>query len=232
MNLQSAMKELRACGAEQNRKVYARHGVRGNAFGVSYANQRALAKKIKRDHALAQQLWETGNHDARVLATMIADPQAASAAELDAWANDLDSYVLSDALSAFAAQTPLASRKTEQWGKSREEYVAAAGWNVVAWRAQSAPEAPDSDFEGQIATIERKIHKAANRVRQAMNAALCAIGIGRPGLRDAAIAAARRIGKVEVDHGETGCKTPEAAAYIEQAVRKLAARAGAKRKTG
>jgi len=61
-------------GTAQNRKVYARHGVGEDMYGVSYSNLGKLRKSIKRHHALAEQLWATGNHDARVLATMIADP--------------------------------------------------------------------------------------------------------------------------------------------------------------
>jgi hypothetical protein len=53
-----------------------------------------------------------------------------------------------------------------------------------------------------------------------MNAALIAIGGSRPKLMKKAVAAAERIGEVEVDHGETSCTTPDAAAYI----RKMASR--------
>jgi hypothetical protein len=83
----------------------------------------------------------------------------------------------------------------------------------MAFRDQTTP---DSWFEGRLAEIERTIHSAPNAQREAMNLALIAIGCRSPALRQAATAAARRIGKVEVDHGDTACKTPDAASYIEK----------------
>ena len=75
---------------------------------------------------------------------------------------------------------------------------------------------PDEYFERFLSTIERDIHESQNRVRHEMNSALIAIGIRNPALEEKALAAAARIGKVEVDHGETGCKTPDAAGYIRK----------------
>jgi len=68
------MQELKSLGSEQYRKTYKRHGVQGEVYGVSYAHLGTLKKKIKIDHELALELWKSGNHDARTLATMIADP--------------------------------------------------------------------------------------------------------------------------------------------------------------
>ena len=91
--------------------------------------------------------------------------------------------------------------------------------------------AADAEFEKHLVTIEQQIHKAGNRTRHAMYMTLIAIGIRNDRLRPLALAAAGRIGKVEVDHGETGCKTPDAAAYIRNAVerQRKAARPRAKK---
>ena len=78
MNYKDLMKELESLGNEQFRKTYRRHGVQGELFGVSSAHFATLKKKIKTDHDLALQLWKSGNYDARVLATMIADPTKAA----------------------------------------------------------------------------------------------------------------------------------------------------------
>ena len=90
MNLNSALRELKRRGTAQNRKVYRRHGVGENMYGVSFADLRLLAKQIKTDHDLAVQLWATGNHDAQILATLIADPAQFDAKTLDAWSKDLE----------------------------------------------------------------------------------------------------------------------------------------------
>ena len=216
MNLDEAMQALEQAGTAQNRKIFARHGVGERMFGVSYAFLKALAKKLKTDHALAEQLWANGNHDARILATMIADPQQASAAQLDQWAADLDSYVIVDAFAGFAAKTKHAVSKAKTWHRKKSEWLSAAGWTLIARLALDDRELPDEFFEDSLTVIEEGIQRAPNRVRHTMNGAVIAIGLRNEKLTKSALAAAQRIGKVEVDHGETSCQTPDAAAYIQR----------------
>ena len=78
----------------------------------------------------------------------------------------------------------------------------------------------DADAGKVIATIEKQIHKSPNWARYAMNNAIIALGVRRPKVRKDAVAAATRIGKVDVNHGDTNCKTPEAVSYIERAVKR------------
>lgn len=216
MNCQSVLDELKRLGTAQNRKVYRQHGVGAGMYGVSYANLGKLRKKIRVDQSLAEQLWRTGNHDARVLAAMVADPGAIKSKTLDEWVKDLDNYVVTDALSGLAGKTPFAIKKAERWVKSKNEWVGASGWSVVAAIAMSDTSLDDGYFERLLVTIEETIHNAKNRTRYAMNNAVIAIGSRNAGLEKKAVAAAKRIGKVEVDHGETGCKTPDAVAYIQK----------------
>ncbi len=216
MRITEAMKALKAAGTAQNRKVYARHGVGGAQFGVSFKDLRALAKKIGRDQDLAEALWVSGNHDARMLATMVADPDRVPVATLNAWSKDLDNYSAADGLSVLAAKTPLARGRADVWSKSKKEFVAQTGWNLIAHLAMSDLELDDAYFEAQIARIETGIDGAENRARHAMNGALIAIGLRSPNLRKKATAAAKRIGRVDVDHGETSCKTPAAVDYIDK----------------
>jgi len=217
MTKTEAIKRLRAMGTAQNRKVYPRHGVKGELFGVSWADLGKLKKEIKADQALAEGLWATGNHDARILATMIAEPAIMKAATLDAWARDLDNYVLTDAFSGVAARTPVAKARSEKWMKAKGEWKASAGWNLCGALA-GQEDLSDIWFEERIRVIEAGIDGAKNRVRHAMNQALICIGIRNSKLMKKAVAAAKRIGKVEVDHGETSCKTPDARGYIEKTV--------------
>jgi len=217
MTLKQAMKELEAAGTEQNRKVYRRHGVKGDMFGVSYANLRRIAKNSKKDQKLATELWATANHDARVLATMIGDPDAVDGATLKAWVRNLDNYVLSDALSAFVAKTAFATELSESWTKLKGEWSGQAGWNLVAYIAINDEIRPDSWFTDKLATIEKKLATSRNRVKHAMNGAIIAIGMRNPELEKAAIATAKKVGRVSVDHGATGCVTPDAADYIRKA---------------
>jgi 3-methyladenine DNA glycosylase AlkD len=208
--------ELRTVGTEHNRKIYRRHGVGENQYGVSFANLKQMVKKIKVDHALAKQLWASGNHDARILATMIADPKQADMATLDAWVRDVDCYPLGDALSGYVAKTPLARQKMEEWTQSDDEWIGQVGWNLLAHLATNDKSLPDDYFQPFLDMVERDIHSSKNRVRHSKNLALISIGGRGAILEQAALAAAGRIGKVEVDHGETNCKTPDAVTYIEK----------------
>lgn len=214
MSVQDVMQELEALGTEQNRKVYRRHGVTGPQFGVSYGHLRPLAKRIKHDHALARELWATGNHDARILACMIADPKQATREELEAWVLELDNYVISDGFSGLVMQSPHARALAARWIDADGEWIEATGWNILAGLADDASQ-PDELFQTVLPRIEQHIHSAKNRVRHSMNQALITVGL-RESLRQDALTVADSIGKVTVDHGETGCVTPAARAYIEK----------------
>jgi len=217
MTLKQTMKELESAGTEQNRKVYKRHGVKGEMFGVSYANLRRLAKSLKKNQKLATELWKTGNHDARVLATMIADPNAVDVKTLKSWVRNLDNYVLTDALSAFVSRTVFATELAESWTKLKGEWTGQAGWNLIAHIAMNDELKSDAYFEEKLAMIETTLRSSRNRVKHAMNGAIIAIGMRNKDLEKAAIAAAKKVGKINVDHGETGCVTPDAADYIKRA---------------
>ncbi|MFL6259718.1 MAG: DNA alkylation repair protein [Thermoanaerobaculia bacterium] len=218
MNVQEALATLKSLGTEQNRKIYRRHGAGEDVYGVSFAHLKDLKKKVKTDHELAVALWNSGNHDARMLAGMIADPRRLDAGTLDAWARGLRSYPETDTLGGLAARAPHARETMARWMASDAEWTASAGWRILAHVAMNEDGLPDEYFERFLATIERDLHGSPNRVRHQMNNALIAIGIRNPSLQEKAEAAAKRIGKVEVDHGETDCKTPEAIGYIRKTV--------------
>lgn len=215
MTAKEALRELEKVGTAQNRKVYARHGVKSEMYGVSYANLYALRKKIKTDHALALELWTSGNHDACILALMIADPQQITSKELDAWTKELDNYGITEQFSRFAAQTPHARAKMEKWTPAKGEWMGEAGWSILGALALHHPDLPGVYFEPYLDIIEQDIHHRKNRTRYAMNNALIAIGLHNAKLQKRALAVAKAIGEVYVDHGQTSCKTPDATAYIK-----------------
>jgi 3-methyladenine DNA glycosylase AlkD len=215
--------ELEALGKEQTRKIYKRHGVGDNQYGVSFADLKKLHKKIKLNHDIAVGLWASGNHDARVLATMIADPRKADNALLETWAHDLDNYSIADAFSNYVAETRFARDKMADWVQADHEWIETAGWNLLSHLALRDDSLTDAFFEPYLDIIERDLHSGKNRVRYAMNNALISIGMRDDELEAKAFEVARKIGKVIVDHGETNCKTPDAIPYIEKSKsRKLA----------
>lgn len=228
MTLEEAMAALEAAGTAQARKIYRRHGCAEPVLGVSYVDLGKLKKQIRKDQPLARLLWDTRVHDAQVLATMVADPAAFDRPLLEQWAASAVDYAVADAFAKdVVVRTAWATDLADEWVKAAGELLQRAGWATVGCCATSGGASiPGEWFLRLLPAIERDIHDAPNRVREAMNSALIAIGSRNETLRAPAIAAAGRIGKVSVDHGETSCKTPDAIGYIEKAHarRALAAR--------
>jgi 3-methyladenine DNA glycosylase AlkD len=200
---------LKAKGKPGTAAIYKRHGAGDDVFGTLTSEIEKLRKTIKTDHALALELWTSGNEEARVLACQIADPAKADVA---AWASC--SRFVSGYLAGLAAKAPDADSLMKTWTGSKDERARATGYTLLAVRLKNGDAL---DAEPWIGRIEKEIHGSPNLARHAMNNALIGIGVFVPKLRAKAVAAAKRIGKVEVDHGETGCETPDAAAYIARA---------------
>ncbi|GMV92299.1 MAG: hypothetical protein AMXMBFR82_20770 [Candidatus Hydrogenedentota bacterium] len=220
------MGELESMGKPNTAKIYGRHGVTGETFGVSYADLGDLHKRIGTNHALALELWKSKVHDAQVLATKVANSETMTKAEINGWVKDAGNYVITDAISALAARMKAGLELSLKWIDSKDEWTSAAGWGAISVLAMNGGlDAPTA--RQLLKRIVRDIHSAKNRTRHTMNSALIAIGGAMDELREEAIAAARAIGKVDVDHGETGCETPDAIAYIQR----MAARPKRKRNT-
>ncbi len=225
MTLQETLQKLESLGSEQIRKTYQRHGAGDLQFGVSFENLNKLAKAIKRDHALALELWDTGNADARSLATLVADPSVMTAKDLDTWVKSLSYHVHADLVARHvAAKSPHARALMLKWLKSKEDFTSQVGWDVLALQVIDG-RMKASEADAYLKTIETGIHKAKNRTRHAMNNALIALGLRSPEFQKKALATARRVGKVEVDHGATNCETPDAAKYILRAAARKRKRA-------
>ncbi|WP_164015448.1 DNA alkylation repair protein [Pyxidicoccus trucidator] len=219
MDLQETMRELESLGSEQTRKTFLRHGAPGPLFGVKLGDLEKLRKRIKTNAGLAEALWDTGNADARMLATLVADAASMSWEHLDAWARALDWHTLVDVfINNVALRSQHARKAVETWAPLSGEMQSRAGWQLLAALATKTEQLADDELSVWLPRIEQGIHSAQNRVRESMNSALIAIG-GRGGaLRDTALEVAKRIGKVEVDHGDTACETPDAAEYIERII--------------
>ena len=237
-DLGSVMEQLEAAGTAQNRKVYARHGAAEPMFGVSYAALDKVAKPIKTDHGLAQELWATGNHDARVLALRVADPSVLDESLARRWLASVDNYILAEGLGGLCAQTSYARALSDSWRDDPSEWPASVGWFIVTCSAEDPGVWSLEELHGLLAQIEAEIGERPNRVRHEMNGAMIVMALRDASLREAVLAAAGRIGPVRVDHGQTGCKTPEVAPYVERTLAHRAAKAArqaagaAKRKRG
>jgi hypothetical protein len=221
MNVEDILVTLKTLGKPQTAAIYKRYGTGDNVYGVLTSEIAKLKKKITADHALAMKLWNTGNAEARVLALLIADPAKVSRAEADALAAEGPVRFLGVYLSDLLARGPMADATRRAWMKSKDESLREMGYGILGVRLRNHPESiSDADARKILATIAKDIDRSPNWARYAMNGALISIGVFKPALRKTAIDAAKRIGKVEVDHGETYCKTPDAVSYIQKASRR------------
>jgi 3-methyladenine DNA glycosylase AlkD len=232
--VKSIVAELKSKGKETTRRIYARHGMpEDRTFGVSVADLKVIAKGIKGQQQLALDLFETGNMDAMYLAGMVANGSQMTKAQLQAWAKGANGLTMVAEYSVpwVAVESPLARELAMKWINSKDEYIAVCGWSTYAGIvATTADEALDlGEIKELLNNIVREIGGAQNRVRPTMNAFVIAAGTYVRPLLAQAKAAAKQIGEVSVDVGDTACKVPLATAYIEKC--ETAGKVGNKRKT-
>ncbi len=169
-----------------------------NTFGVSVPNLRKIAKEIGKDHALAQQLWASGIHEARHLAGMIDDPKMATEEQVDAWVKDFDSWDVCDgACMNLFEKTKFAYGKAVEWSASDEEFIKRAGFVMMARLAVSDKKADDRQFESFFPIIKREATDNRNFVRKAVNWALRQIGKRNLNLNKMATKVAKEIQQID-----------------------------------
>ena len=189
------IRQLRARGDETVRTGMAKFGIQsGNALGITIPALRILAKPHRCNHELALELWASGIHEARILASMVEDPEKATSGQMDDWTAGFDSWDLCDqaCLNLFC-HTPHAWKKARQWSKRRSEFVKRAGFSLMACLAVHDKEAGNKEFEELLPLIEKASDDNRNFVRKSVNLALRQIGKRNPRLRNAAVASAKRI---------------------------------------
>jgi len=231
---QSVLKELESKGKEAARKTYARHGMaEDRTLGVSTADMKTVAKTIKGQQLLALELYATGKMEAMYVAGIVANGKLMTAAQLQTWAEQSEGLpmIYEYTVPWVTVEHPEGRKLALQWMKSEKEHVAAAGWRTYSGLVTTLPD-EQLDLEEVGGLLERmtdEIDGAKNRVRSTMNAFVIAVGGYVQPLHAKALAAAKRMGVVEVDVGDTACEVPSAAAYI--AKMEASGKLGQKRKT-
>ena len=177
----------------------ARYGINPeNTYGISIPNLRKIARETGTNHALAQELWASGIHEARILACMIDDPKMVTEEQLESWVKDVDSWDVCDqcCMNLFK-NTGLAYRKADEWSKSDEEFVKRAGFVLMACLAVSDKKADDRQFEVFLPIIKREASDSRNYVKKAVNWALRQIGKRNVNLNRKAIETSKEIQKID-----------------------------------
>ena len=165
-----------------------------NALGVSVADIRVLAKRLGRNHELADALWDTGVYEARMLTSFVAEPKRVTPAQMDRWCRDFDNWAICDTLCFHLFdRTPHAWQKVAQWCNRREEFVKRAAFALLLGLTAHDKQAGDERFIQSLRFIERAASDDRNFVKKAVNMALRAIGKRNLALNAAAVAVARRL---------------------------------------
>ena len=190
-----ALKELRALGEQRNVNGMARFGIHAKiVYGVAKPKMDLLARRIGKDHQLALELWDSGVHDARILAGMIDLPEQVSAGQMERWVHGFDNWDVCDGtcchLFVFAAP---AWKKAFAWSRREEEFIKRAGFALMAYLAYRDKQATDVQFQRMLSMIEREAYDDRNFVRKAVNWSLRNIGKRNSRLNRAAIGTAERI---------------------------------------
>ncbi len=225
--------ELKSKGSDQTRKTFLNHGAPSDqVWGVKVGDMKPIAKKIKGNQAVAEELFESGVVDAMYLAGMVANGALMKKTLLDRWAKQAGWHMISEfAVPAVTCESPFARELSLKWMKSKQESVAACGWCTYSGVLAMAPdeELDHAEIQALLKQVESTIQQAPNRVRYTMNNFVISVGSYVPKLLKKAQESAKAIGKVDVNVGNTACKVPSASEYIAKIV--SMGRVGKKRKT-
>jgi 3-methyladenine DNA glycosylase AlkD len=193
------LEQLRSLASPQGVEGMARYGIKPkNAYGVVVPRLRALAKEIGKDHVLAEQLWASGVHEARILASMIDIPRMVDEEQLERWAGDFDSWDICDQCCGnLFDRTAVAYQKAIEWSRRDQEFVKRAGFALMAYLAVHDKKRSDDAFEAFLPIIARESVDGRNFVKKAVNWALRQIGKRSKRLNEQAIATARAIQQID-----------------------------------
>ncbi len=194
MDAHAVISELRERADPSRKPGMARVGIDvSRALGVSMPNIRAIAKACGVDHALALGLWETGIHEARILATLVADPEALTEVQRERWVLDITSWDLCDSAADLFGRAPAHARAIRAWARRPEAFVKRCAFSMIARRSVWAKQAPDREFLGYLPLIRRAATDDRNEVKKGVSWALRQIGKRNRALHSAASDEAKRI---------------------------------------
>jgi len=198
MNYEEIMEKLKSMASPKDVEGMARYGINPhNTLGISIYKLRPLAKEIGNDHKLALRLWDSGIHDARLLAVFIEDPVKVTEEQMESWAKDFDSWDVCDqACTSLFDLTPLARKKVFEWAERDEEFVKRAAFSIIAGLAVHDKKAEDPRFEDFFPIIKKQSTDDRNYVKKAVNWALRNIGKRNFNLNKRAIEIAKEIQKI------------------------------------
>ena len=219
MTVKEILARLKSLGDDARRKHNTKAGAPDNQFGVKLGDVRALAKKVKADHGLALELWETGNVEAQLLAALVMEPESLSAEELEGLTRSTTCSQVADWLNAYVvARHPGKEALRERWMKAKDRWAARAGWGLTAGRVGKGGDG--LDLGALLDRIEKEMPGAEPEVQWTMNNTLGAIGIHHAKHRKRAVAIGEKIGLYRDWPVSKGCTPPYVPVWVEAMVKR------------
>jgi len=219
MTLEEALEQLKNLGDEKRRKHNKKNGAGDNQFGVPMGEIRKLAKKIKKDHKLAMELWDTGIIDAQLLAILILKPKELSAEKVDSMVRQGSFGQVADWLGSYVLKDhPDKEMLRQKWLVDEDPWAARHGWGLTSERISKNPDG--LDLPAILERIEGEMGEAASAVQWTMNSCLAGIGINFPDKRDRAINIGETLGVFRDYPVPKGCTSPFAPIWIEEMVKR------------
>jgi len=195
MEAEEILQLLRKKASPGNVRGMARFGMSAQGrLGVSVPEMRRIARLAGKDHRLALALWKTGIAEARIVASMVAEPDKVTARQMETWVVGIDSWDICDQVCGnLWDKTPLAWGKLRAWTRREEEFVRRAGFALIAYLAWHDKQAADARFVAVLPLIRRGAVDERNFVKKAVSWALRNIGKRNPALRREALSLAKEL---------------------------------------
>jgi len=198
MQLNQILKKLKSLSNPEAVAGMARFGINPEkTYGISIPVLRKMAKEIGKNHNLALKLWDSGIHEAKILAAMIDEPNQVTEKQMDMWIKNFDSWDVCDqcCMNLFS-KTPYSWEKAKKWTNRKKEFEKRAGFALIACLAWYEKEAPDKKFEQFFPLIKKHASDNRNFVKKAVNWSLRQIGKKNMNLNKIAIKTAKEISKI------------------------------------
>jgi len=199
MNCKEILRHLKSTGKPENVEGMARFGINPkNNYGNSVTFLRKYARTIGKNHNLALELWETGIHDARILAPHIDIADQVTEDQMESWVKDFDSWDICDnCCGHLFDKTHFSIKKATEWSNRSEEFVKRAGFAIMAWDAVHDKKSDDSKYDEFLILIKKESTDERNFVKKAVNWALRNIGKRDKNMNKKAIKTAKEILKID-----------------------------------
>ena len=232
MTAEEIVKLLKTLGTDGYKKILRNHGVQEPVVGVKIEELKKIQKRVKQDYQLALDLYDTGIYDARYLAGLIADDLKMTKKDLRRWLDTTNCVTLCGYTVPWVAAGSKHGRELAlEWIESKQENVATCGWQTLCGLVAIKDDAELDlvELKKLLLRVQKTIHTAPNNVRYVMNSFVIAVGSYVKSLTELALQIATKIGPVTVDMGNTACKVPLTAEYIQKVQKREAI--GKKRKS-